>query len=65
MCVLGSAEPGSAAYDMAGEAGELLARSGIHSGERLWKPGNASRRGAGARGGRGSSSASCLPTTSA
>jgi len=29
VCVLGSAEPGSAAYDMAGAAGELLARSGI------------------------------------
>jgi len=29
VCVLGSAEPGSAAYDLAGAAGELLARSGI------------------------------------
>jgi uncharacterized protein (TIGR00725 family) len=29
VCVLGSAEPGSAAYDLAGEAGELLARLGI------------------------------------
>src|SRR6478735_7947557 len=29
VCVLGSAEPGSAAYEMAGAAGELLARSGI------------------------------------
>jgi len=29
VCVLGSAEPGSAAYDLAGEAGDLLARSGI------------------------------------
>ena len=29
VCVLGSAEPGSRAYDLAGQAGELLARSGI------------------------------------
>ena len=29
VCVLGSAEPGSKAYDLAGQAGELLARSGI------------------------------------
>lgn len=29
VCVLGSAEPGSAAYDLAGAAGELLARAGI------------------------------------
>ena len=29
VCVLGSAEPGSAAYEMAAAAGELLARSGI------------------------------------
>lgn len=29
VCVLGSAEPGSAAYELAGAAGELLARSGI------------------------------------
>ena len=29
ICVLGSAEPGSRAYDLAGQAGELLARSGI------------------------------------
>lgn len=29
VCVLGSAEPGSAAYDLAGAAGELLARLGI------------------------------------
>lgn len=29
VCVLGSAEPGSAAYDLAGEAGALLARCGI------------------------------------
>jgi uncharacterized protein (TIGR00725 family) len=29
VCVLGSAEPGSAAYALAGEAGELLARNGI------------------------------------
>jgi uncharacterized protein (TIGR00725 family) len=29
VCVLGSAEPGSSAYEMAGAAGELLARSGI------------------------------------
>jgi uncharacterized protein (TIGR00725 family) len=29
ICVLGSAEPGSKAYDLAGDAGELLARSGI------------------------------------
>lgn len=29
MCVLGSAEPGSAAYDLAGAAGEFLARSGV------------------------------------
>jgi uncharacterized protein (TIGR00725 family) len=29
VCVLGSAEPGSRAYDLAGAAGELLARSGI------------------------------------
>ena len=29
VCVLGSAEPGSRAHDMAGAAGELLARSGI------------------------------------
>lgn len=29
VCVLGSAEPGSRAYDLAGEAGELLARLGI------------------------------------
>lgn len=29
VCVLGSAEPGSPAYDLAGAAGELLARSGI------------------------------------
>jgi hypothetical protein len=29
VCVLGSAEPGSVAHQMAGEAGELLARSGI------------------------------------
>ncbi len=29
VCVLGSAEPGSAAYELAGAAGELLAQSGI------------------------------------
>jgi uncharacterized protein (TIGR00725 family) len=29
VCVLGSAEPGSDAYEMAGAAGELLAQSGI------------------------------------
>ena len=29
VCVLGSAEPGSAAYEMAGAAGELLAQCGI------------------------------------
>jgi uncharacterized protein (TIGR00725 family) len=29
VCVLGSAEPGSAAYELAGEAGELIARLGI------------------------------------
>lgn len=29
VCVLGSAEPGSAAYELAGEAGGLLARRGI------------------------------------
>ena len=29
VCVLGSAEPGSAAYDLAGEAGALMARLGI------------------------------------
>src|ERR671936_2435270 len=29
VCVLGSAEPGSRAYELAGDAGELLARSGI------------------------------------
>ncbi|MFL6549348.1 MAG: Rossmann fold nucleotide-binding protein [Povalibacter sp.] len=29
VCVLGSAEPGSAAYALAGDAGELLARHGI------------------------------------
>src|SRR6186713_3526341 len=29
VCVLGSAEPGSAAYDLAGDAGEALARAGI------------------------------------
>lgn len=29
VCVLGSAEPGSAAHALAGEAGELLARLGI------------------------------------
>ena len=29
VCVLGSAEPGSRAYEFAGAAGELLARSGI------------------------------------
>jgi uncharacterized protein (TIGR00725 family) len=29
VCVLGSAEPGSPAYEMAAAAGELLARSGI------------------------------------
>jgi len=29
VCVLGSADPGSAAYDLAGEAGDLLARLGI------------------------------------
>jgi len=29
VCVLGSAEPGSKAYELAGAAGELLARSGI------------------------------------
>ena len=29
VCVLGSAEPGSRAYELAGEAGELLARLGI------------------------------------
>lgn len=29
VCVLGSAEPGSKAYDLAGQAGELLARAGI------------------------------------
>jgi uncharacterized protein (TIGR00725 family) len=29
VCVLGSAEPGAAAYEMAAAAGELLARSGI------------------------------------
>ena len=29
VCVLGSAEPGSAAFELAGQAGELLARLGI------------------------------------
>ena len=29
VCVLGSAEPGSAAYELAGAAGELLARHGV------------------------------------
>ena len=29
VCVLGSAEPGSAAYELAGEAGELMASLGI------------------------------------
>ncbi|HTU68334.1 MAG TPA: hypothetical protein VMF52_20495 [Steroidobacteraceae bacterium] len=29
ICILGSAEPGSAAYDLAGDAGALLARHGI------------------------------------
>lgn len=29
VCVLGSADPGSAAYERAGEAGELLARLGV------------------------------------
>jgi len=29
VCVLGSAEPGSAAYDLAGDAGAMLARRGI------------------------------------
>ena len=29
VCVLGSAEPGSAAYELAGQAGEALARLGI------------------------------------
>jgi uncharacterized protein (TIGR00725 family) len=29
VCVLGSAEPGSQAYELAGQAGELLARLGI------------------------------------
>lgn len=29
VCVLGSAEPGSSAYDLAGQAGELLARLGM------------------------------------
>lgn len=29
VCVLGSAEPGSRAYELAGQAGELLARLGI------------------------------------
>jgi len=29
VCVLGSAEPGSPAYELAGDAGELLARLGI------------------------------------
>jgi uncharacterized protein (TIGR00725 family) len=29
VCVLGSAEPGSTAYELAGAAGELLAQSGI------------------------------------
>lgn len=29
VCVLGSADPGSAAYDLAGAAGDLLARLGI------------------------------------
>src|SRR5512138_1885840 len=29
VCMLGSAEPGSAAYELAGDAGELLARSKI------------------------------------
>lgn len=29
VCVLGSAEPGSEAYELAGQAGELLARLGI------------------------------------
>jgi uncharacterized protein (TIGR00725 family) len=29
VCVLGSAEPGSRAYELAGAAGELLARSGV------------------------------------
>ena len=29
VCILGSAEPGSAAYELAGAAGDFLARSGI------------------------------------
>jgi uncharacterized protein (TIGR00725 family) len=29
VCILGSAEPGSAAYDLAGEAGAMLARRGV------------------------------------
>jgi len=29
VCILGSAEPGSAAYDLAGDAGAMLARRGV------------------------------------
>ena len=29
VCILGSAEPGSVAYDLAGEAGAMLARRGV------------------------------------
>ncbi|RZS56955.1 hypothetical protein EV685_1513 [Sphaerotilus mobilis] len=29
VCILGSAEPGSTAYELAGQAGELLARHGV------------------------------------
>lgn len=29
VCILGSAEPGSTAYDLAGEAGEFLANNGV------------------------------------
>ena len=29
VCILGSAEPGSRAYELAGDAGEMLARRGV------------------------------------
>ena len=46
ICVLGSAEPGSPAYELAGAAGELIARLGLTLVSGCGSPGHARRRGA-------------------
>ena len=52
VCVLGSAEPGSAAYELSGEASALLAHHGITVISGCGSPENASSCGARHRGRR-------------